>query len=171
VPQTVREWVVASAVVEREGELLLVLNRRRGGSTDWTTPGGVIDPGDASVLHGLTREVEEETGLRVQTWDGPLYEVRAEAVDLGWRMRCEVYRAMDFFGELKVDDPDGIVIDAAFVPMGECEHRLSACLPWVREPLTDWLADRWAPAAARGYRYGVRGSTLDEFEVVTVDVR
>jgi 8-oxo-dGTP diphosphatase len=171
VPQPVREWVVASAIVERDDELLLVLNRRRGGSTDWSTPGGVIDPDDASVLHGLTREVEEETGLRVHTWDGPLYEVHAEAVDLGWRMRCEVYRAVDFGGELRVDDPDGIVIDAAFVPVGECAHRLAACLRWVSEPLTDWLADRWAPAAARGYRYGVRGSRLDDIEVVTVDIR
>ena len=59
-----REWVVASALVERDGELLLVLNRRRGGGTDWSTPGGVIDATDSSVIAGLTREVEvEDRGL------------------------------------------------------------------------------------------------------------
>lgn len=166
----VREWVVASALVEREGEFLLVLNRRRGGSTDWSTPGGVIDATDASVLDGLTREVEEETGLRVSEWEGPVYEVHAEAVDLGWRMRCEVHRAVAFDGELAVEDPDGIVIDAAFLPVAVCADRLAACLQWVREPLIDWLEGRWGPTDRRGYRYAVRGSSLDDFEVLDVTV-
>jgi len=170
VADTVREWVVASALVEREGELLLVLNQRRGGSTDWSTPGGVIDATDASVLDGLTREVEEETGLRVRSWEGPVYEVHAEAVDLGWRMRCEVHRAVEFDGELTLEDPDGIVIDAAFVPVDACADRLAACLQWVREPLTDWLEGRWGPTDRRGYRYAVRGSSLDDFEVLQVTV-
>lgn len=165
-----REWLVASALVERDGELLLVLNRRRGGGTDWSTPGGVIDDTDASVLAGLTREVEEETGLRVHAWEGPVYEVHAEAVDLGWRMRCEVHRALGFDGELTVEDPDGIVVDAAFVPLDACTDRLEACLRWVREPLVDWLAERWAHTEPRGYRYAVRGSTLADFEVLEVSV-
>ena len=167
---TVREWVVASALVEREGELLLVLNRRRGGSTDWSTPGGVIDATDSSVLARLTREVEEETGLRVRSWEGPVYVVYAEAVDLGWRMRCEVHRAVEFDGELTVEDPDGIVIEAAFLPVAACADRLAACLQWVREPLIDWLVDRWGPPDRRGYRYAVRGSSLDDFEVLQVTV-
>lgn len=166
-----REWVVASAIVERADELLLVLNRRQGGVLDWSTPGGVIDPEDPSVLAGLTREVEEETGLIVDAWDDLLYAVEAEALDLGWRMRCEVYRAVRFHGDLRIDDPDGIVIDAAFVPTSDCAERLAQCLQWVREPLMDWLSEPWAPPAARGYRYGVRGRSLSEIEVVSVDVR
>ena len=38
------------------------------------------------------------------------------APDMGWRMRCEVHLAVAFDGELHVDDPDGIVVEAAFVP-------------------------------------------------------
>ena len=167
---TVHEWVVASALVERDGELLLVLNRRRGGSTDWSTPGGVIDATDESVLAGLTREVEEETGIRVRSWEGPVYEVHAEAVDLGWRMRCEVHRAVEFDGELIVEDPDGIVIDAAFLPVDTCTDRLEACLQWVREPLVAGLTGRGGPDDRRGYRYAVRGSSLDDFEVLQVTV-
>ena len=169
-PPSLREWVVASAVVERPEGLLLVLNRRRSGATDWSTPGGVIDAGDPSVLAGLTREVEEETGLVVRRWEGPLYEVEAVAVDLGWTMRCEVHRAVEVQGDVRVDDPDGIVVDAAFVPVRECAERLEACLRWVREPLTDWLTDRWDATEARGYRYDVRGSSLDDFEVVRAAV-
>lgn len=167
----VKEWVVASAIIERADELLLVLNQRRGGGLDWSTPGGVIDADDPSVLAGLTREVEEETGLVVGEWDDLLYAVEAEAIDLGWRMRCEVYRALAFDGELRVDDPDGIVVDAAFVPRVDCADRLGKGLQWVREPLTDWLAEPWVPATARGYHYGVTGRTLREIEVVSVEIR
>ena len=85
------EWTVAGAVLEHGDGLLLVCNQRRNGSLDWSTPGGVIDATDASVLEGLAREVEEETGLVVREWEGPLYEVTAVALDLGWIMRCEVH--------------------------------------------------------------------------------
>jgi 8-oxo-dGTP diphosphatase len=167
---TLAEFTVAGAVLESVDGLLLVRNQRRGGATDWSPPGGVIDVTDHSLRAGLTREVEEETGLRVRSWEGPLYEVHAEAVDLGWRMRCEVHRAVEFDGELTVEDPDGIVIDAAFVPVDACADRLAACLQWVREPLTDWLTGRWGPTDRRGYRYDVRGSSLDDFEVLQVTV-
>jgi 8-oxo-dGTP pyrophosphatase MutT (NUDIX family) len=160
------EWTVAGAVVEQSEALLLVNNRRRNGSCDWSTPGGVIDPTDDTVVAGLAREVEEETGLRVSTWEGPLYAVTAVALDLGWVMRCEVHRALTFEGTLVVDDPDGIVFDAAFVPPPDIAARLAGCFPWVREPLAAWLEDRWAPSAAREFRYDVRGRSLDTLEVV-----
>ena len=127
-----REWLVAGALVEADdGRLLMVRNRRRGGWSDWSTPGGVIDAEDATLLDGLAREVEEETGIRVRRWEGPVYEVRAVAPDLGWTMRCEVHRAVEFEGELRVDDPDGIVVEAAFVPTGECQALLDECARWV----------------------------------------
>ncbi|MGZ4804147.1 MAG: NUDIX hydrolase, partial [Acidimicrobiia bacterium] len=118
------EWTVAGAVLKHGDGLLLVCNQRRNGSLDWSTPGGVIDATDATVLEGLTREVEEETGLVVREWEGPLYEVTTVAVDLGWVMRCEVHRALAYEGELRVEDPDGIVVDAAFVPATEVRNRL-----------------------------------------------
>jgi 8-oxo-dGTP diphosphatase len=160
-----REWLVAGALVEVDGALLLVRNLRRGGASDWSTPGGVIDAGDASVLAGLTREVEEETGLVVTAWEGPLYEVQAVAVDLGWRLRAEVYRALAFDGEVRVADPDGIVVEAAWVASPACAERLATGAPWVREPLTEWLAERWGPGARRGYEYDVRGTRRDELSV------
>src|SRR6185503_10888415 len=120
-PMTVREWTVAGALLETPEGVLLVRNVRRGGFEDWSTPGGVIDDEDDSLLAGLTREVEEETGLRVSEWSGPLYEVHAFAPDMEWRMRCEVHLAVAFDGELRIDDPDGIVVEAAYVPLLECD--------------------------------------------------
>ena len=88
------EWTVAGGLIEGPQGVLLVRNRRRNGRFDWSTPGGVIDATDGTVVDGLTREVEEETGLRVTAWEGPVYEVHAIASDLGWSMHCEVYRAL-----------------------------------------------------------------------------
>ena len=60
------EWTVAGGLIETDAGVLLVRNVRRGGFEDWSTPGGVIDADDADLLAGLTREVDEETGLVVQ---------------------------------------------------------------------------------------------------------
>jgi ADP-ribose pyrophosphatase YjhB (NUDIX family) len=168
-PEDVREWLVAGALVESEGRLLLVRNQRRGGYEDWSTPGGVIDDEDGSVLDGLTREVEEETGLRVTRWEGPLYEVEAVAPDLGWIMRCEVHRAVDYEGDVRVGDPDGIVVEAAFVATGQAVPVLEQCHPWVAEPLTDWLAEPWGPESVRRYSYEVHGTARADLVVTRTD--
>jgi 8-oxo-dGTP diphosphatase len=157
---SVREWFVAGGIVETDEGVLLVRNVRRNGSSDWTPPGGVIEIGDGeTVLDGLTREVEEETGLRVLDWAGPCYKIEAIAPDLGWLMRVEVYRALTHEGELRVgDDPDGIVVEAAFVHPDACHGPLATTHPWVREPLSEWLVERWEET--RGFEYRVEGASL-----------
>ena len=100
-----------------------------------------------SVLAGLTREVEEETGLVVSEWEGPLYEVRASAPDLGWRMRCEVHRAVAFEGRCGSTIPTASS-SRPVLPADRVETA-SPCRRWVREPLAEWLRERWAPRPAR----------------------
>lgn len=158
-----RQWTVGSALIENDEGLLLVANRRRDGRLDWTPPGGVIDEGE-DVLGGLTREVLEETGLQVTEWEGPVYLVDAEAEEAGWHMQVEVYRAVTFEGDLFVDDPDGIVEDARFVPIGECEAVLRASWQLITEPIGAWLAERHTDA--RTYRYRVGGAVRADMTVV-----
>lgn len=150
-------------MVEGPDGMLLVQNRRRNGMVDWSTPGGVIDAGE-TLVDGLTREVFEETGLQVRDWCGPVYEVRAEAPDLGWRLRVETHLAVSYDGELMVDDPDGIVVDACFAQGGDCSARLAGSPRWVQEPLTDWLHHRWD--GTRTYAYRVDGADLASLSVV-----
>ena len=149
-----RDWLVGGALIESADGLLLVRNKRRDGSHDWSTPGGVIEEGE-DLLDGLAREVEEETGLVVTEWAGPLYEVRIIAPQMGWRLRVEAHRALAFSGDLALDDPDGIVVDARFVAAHEHEEHLRGCTPWVREPLLEWLTERWD--VLRGFAYDVVG--------------
>ena len=150
-----REWLVGSALIEAEDGLLLVANRRRDGNIDWSPPGGVIDEGE-DLIGGLTREVEEETGLLVTEWVGPVYRLDAHAEDAGWLMHLEVHRATAFRGELRVDDPDGIVVDARFVPMDECDAVLATTWQLLHEPLGAWLSERWE--GERQYHYRLEGT-------------
>jgi len=181
-----RDWVVGGAVIEAgalapgildrhagspavdggvapaEG-VLLVENLRHNGTSDWTTPGGVIDAGEL-VLDGLTREVREETGLEVVEWSGLLYEIVAEAPGLGWRLRVEVHRALLVTGELQIgDDPDGIVIASDWVGGRDCAQRLSGAHPWVREPLVEWMIERFDEP--RTFRFDVAGDRVTDVSV------
>lgn len=157
-----REWLVGGALIEGPEGILLVQNQRRDGSLDWTPPGGVIDPGE-DVLTGLSREVREETGLVVRSWSGPLYAVRAVAPGLGWDLRVEAWVADDYEGEIAIDDPDGIVVDARFVACTDCAAHLDGGHPWVADPVNAWLAERWSPrtepdqGVARSFGYEVDG--------------
>ncbi|MBA3654219.1 MAG: NUDIX hydrolase [Actinobacteria bacterium] len=151
-----RKWVVASGIVEKDGEVLLVQNRRRDGRLDWSPPGGVVEIADGeAVVEGLTREVEEETGLRVTEWQGPVYQVDAEALDMGWHLRVEVHRAIEFEGDLAADDPDEIVIDARFFPVDAIDDQVATMWLPTHEPLLAWLAERWTEA--RTFRYRIEG--------------
>ncbi len=158
-----RQWTVAGALVLGPGGVLLVRNKRRNGSHDWSPPGGVIDEGE-TVLEGLTREVAEETGLQVTGWAGPIYEIQASAPGLGWTLRVEAHVATGYEGELKLEDPDGIVVEARFVDPDDCALHLDGTHRWVREPLSDWLVERWE--GSRNYGYRIDGSDQATLEII-----
>jgi 8-oxo-dGTP diphosphatase len=136
----VREWLVGGALIRSGSRILLVRNRRRNGSSDWSTPGGVIDEGE-SLLEGLTREVLEETGLVVKRWAEVAYAVETVAPGLGWHLRVEVHEADLVHGDVVVDDPDGIVEEARWAEPDEAIELLGSTPRWVSEPLLRRLRD------------------------------
>ena len=73
-----------------------------------------------------------------------------------WLVRVEVFRALEWSGDLRVDDPDGIVVDAGFFP----GRRLRSA-SWSRpgSPSTSRSAPGWTSAGASPARTatGVRG--------------
>ena len=97
----------------------------------------------------------EETGIRVTEWEGPVYVVEAEAEEQAWRLRVEVFRAVQYEGEIVIDDPDGIVVDARFFAEDDCRVQLSGAWALSHEPFGEWLTERWEDA--RSYRYRVDG--------------
>ncbi len=163
----VRRWAVGGGLIYQRGAVLMVNNRRSSGLTDWTTPGGVIDPGE-TMLEGLTREVEEETGLAVARWDGPVYTVEAHAVDMNWTLRVETHVSRQHSGELAVDDPDGIVFDARWVETDELGGLIGDQHRWFAEPLLTYLgAEHWPEPPH--FRYEVRGTDQRSLTVTRVE--
>ncbi len=57
--------IAATAVVEREGRVLLIKRGNQPGYGRWSMPGGYVDRGEV-VEEAAAREVWEETGLRVE---------------------------------------------------------------------------------------------------------
>ncbi len=158
-----REWLVAGGVlVDRRGHVLLVENRRRSGEIDWSTPGGVIDAGE-QIIEGLTREVAEETGLVVETWNGPVYRIEVTAPGFGFHLEVEAHLALDFTGDLVIDDPDGIVIGAEFVDLSVARSRLVSAPRWVAEPLLEHL--EFGFGDGRHYGYRLEGSSATDRRV------
>lgn len=159
-----RTWRVAAGIIEVGDRVLLVENLRRNGTTDWSTPGGVVEHGEHPV-DGLTREVVEETGLRVSEWHGPIYTVSTTAADMGWHLEVEVHRALAWEGEVSTGtDPDGIVVAAAFCDLAEARANLSSNAQWVSEPMLAYLDGRWD--GTRAFRYRLEGADRAAVNVV-----
>jgi ADP-ribose pyrophosphatase YjhB (NUDIX family) len=60
-----RPFLAASAVIYREGRILLVRRARAPGRDLFSLPGGVVEAGE-TLAEAVTREVFEETGLTVE---------------------------------------------------------------------------------------------------------
>jgi 8-oxo-dGTP diphosphatase len=151
-----RRWQVGGALIRHDDGLVLVCNRRRDRSLEWTPPGGVIDHGE-TLLAGLAREVREETGLIVHTWRHRCYTVTVDAPDMGWRLGVEAWEADEVSGEVVIADPDGIVEQVRHATMVEAPSLLQASPPWVHTPVGAWL-DGSAEAAYRFVLYGAERS-------------
>ncbi len=149
----VRHWTVGGALI-RHGDdgLVLVCNRRRDRSLEWTPPGGVIDAGE-TVLEGLAREVREETGLIVASWRQCCYTVTVHAPDMGWQLRVEAWEAGQVDGEVVIDDPDGIVEQVRHVGSAEANALMQASPPWVHAPVGEWLSG----CVTADYRFVLHG--------------
>jgi 8-oxo-dGTP diphosphatase len=146
-----RYWSVAGGVVRQSsGAVLLVHNVRRDGRSDWSTPGGVVDPGE-SFVEALTRETFEESGIIVKEWTGPIYRVEVLAPGLGFHLTVEAHEAVNFTGQITIDDPDGIVFDARWVDLAGVASQMGTSSRFVSEPLLAHLHDGVSDGRVFGY--------------------
>jgi hypothetical protein len=78
-------------------------------------------------------------------------------------LRVEAYVALDVGGEVRLDDPDGIVVDAAWVPIDDCGAQLVGAHRWVVEPIVEWLTEPWE--GRRSFGYDVLGDDASGLDV------
>jgi 8-oxo-dGTP pyrophosphatase MutT (NUDIX family) len=66
-PQATRPVVkrTARAILLDGGSLVLIKRTKPGIAPYWVTPGGGVEPGDATVVQALHRELDEELGAKV----------------------------------------------------------------------------------------------------------
>lgn len=166
-PDGLRHWAVAGGVViDADGRVLLVNNRRRNGSTDWSPPGGVVDPGESAIV-ALGREVSEETGLVAEGWGEPIYRVEVTAPGFGFFLQVVAHRAVSYSGDIAIDDPDQIVVDARFVEVEEAIEMMADAPQWVREPMAAHLLDDVADG--RTFAYRLDGTSAEDRQVTRLD--
>ncbi len=170
--ETVQAYTVASGIILDQKQLLLVQNQRRNGSLDWSTPGGVVDPGE-EVLEALRREVIEETSVVVENWSAMLYSVEVEFVGRDMSLHAQVFQADGHTGALHVDDPDNVVVDGRWVDAEQAHDLLGTSPAWVAEPMRHQLeqlfvtgrpasaAEGAVPVGPARWNYRVTGSGRD----------
>lgn len=114
---------VAQALVERDGRVLVVRNRRHGpwGDEFWGLPGGRREPGE-TLAEAAAREVREETGATVEI--GRLLSVGE------WLHASHdvffVFAARLAAGEPAVQPDEEVVVEVAWLSPDEADR----VLPW-----------------------------------------
>jgi len=159
----VQAYRVASGIIIEDQKLLLVQNKRRNGSLDWSTPGGVVDPGE-EVLEALQREVIEETSVVANGWSSLIYSVDVDFVGRDMTLNAQVFQALGYSGELHVDDPDNVVVAGRWASLDETSALLDTSPRWVAEPMRDLLPvmlDGDIPTSAAHWKYRVTGTGRD----------
>ena len=155
---------VAAGILRRGDEVLLIRQAAPGEEPHWSIPGGVIDDGEL-VPEGLAREVLEETGLTVVSAARLAFVVqidnrRPEQVHAsrgpgrGFLATVWTFEA-NWRGELRPADPDGFVVEASFVPLGDAVERLerSSWLGWTAR----YLRGELEPGSAVFERWQIEG--------------
>lgn len=118
-----RAALVVGGVARRDGAVLLVHEHTLGGDgpDQWLLPGGRVEPGEL-LDAAVKREVEEETGLTVSSigslaFGSQHYAPGREHPLLFLAFHVEVDPAEGDWFEPR--DPDGLIMEARFVPVGE----------------------------------------------------
>jgi ubiquinone/menaquinone biosynthesis C-methylase UbiE/8-oxo-dGTP pyrophosphatase MutT (NUDIX family) len=141
----------ASAIVRRGDEILL---QQAQGPDDvapcWYIPGGSVEAHE-SFEQAAIREVREETGIEVLDVASLAYSVHMRHTPSERGGTAHIYDVTDWRGEIVVDDPDEVTLQARFVPVAEAIALLETTLPYrnMRDPLLGYLRGD----ARREWRY------------------
>lgn len=132
-----RMVAVGAVLEDAQGRILLVQNRRRGGS-HWSLPKGSCEEGEALVAT-LRREVLEETGLTVNPVEMAFVTEWQATGRNEWYLQFYFW-AQVVSGQAAVQPEDEDVVAVRWVTPEELPQFM-AYRPWL-QPLQQWLRER-----------------------------
>lgn len=133
-----RTLQIASAIIRHDDQILMIQQPDQNGLY-WFIPGGVVEMGEL-IGAALKREVKEETGLTIHKDIHLAFITQTVARYQNRQFTAFIFEVESFTGELCIDDPDGLIHGAEFVPITECLERLKR-VQWdsMRDPLMTYL--------------------------------
>jgi 8-oxo-dGTP diphosphatase len=123
---------IVTGIVRRGDDVLMVLQAGPGEEPYWTVPGGVSEPGEL-MTDALVRELREETGLKVLDPGTLAFTAQVDDQKIGYFATVWTWDVARWEGDIAVDDPDDLILEAAWVPLAEACRRLDL-IGW--QPLT-----------------------------------
>ena len=149
-----KTYQIVAALI-RKGDEVLLLEQQ--GPDDpapsWSLPGGRVEDGEL-LTEALAREVREETGLEVVDPGRLLYILQHARPQENSQTLAFVFDVAKWTGDLRIADPDNIVLSAHFLPSHKAIEKLETHLPWrtMREPIVAHLRGEAPPGAVWLYR-------------------
>lgn len=100
--EAIRPELIVSAVIEKDGRILLVKEALESGEAYWIIPGGHVEFGE-SLVQAVQREIEEETSLDIEV--GELFAHKEVIrVEFNYHTIIFFFRARALNDHIQLDD-------------------------------------------------------------------
>ena len=159
-------YQIAAAIIRRGDEILLVEQQgKEDPASAWALPGGFVEDGEL-LTDALAREVREETGLTVRAATRLAYITQHDHPNQQKHPRGTVtvfiFEVDAWEGDVRIADPDGLILQARFVPIDEAIQQLEQTLSFrmMREPIVAYLRGQAQAGTMWFYRLQENGDTI-----------
>lgn len=136
-----KQILVASALIRRADEILLVHNGRPGARLRWwSLPGGRVEHTEM-LNESLVREIREETGLKIHEPFGLAMVIQSRATRPRRVYTSCVFDVPEWEGEIAPNDPDDKIQECVFCSPDRARELLNTNRhPAMYEPVLHYLA-------------------------------
>lgn len=138
-----KNYVIVGGIIREDNKILLVHHKpEHGKGSYWALPGGTAEMGE-NAINAISREVVEETGLKVKSWNSVAYSAQYLDWVNDWQSVIIVFEGNRFEGEICCNDPDDDIIEAKFFDL-EAALKLIEDIPFLmmKEPLIEYLLNK-----------------------------